>query len=194
MVINPLLAALRTVLLESDTEQSEYLLIKTLVAQGIIQPEYATTSLALFQTHFLVMNALYQLQREWFGENIYLYISPMAIHRKNCNPQASTTKAMNLSGVGDFYLNWENLEAATTETVDHLLDAFWKSYAARGVDDAAHKEALNVLGLSEPVEYIALKRQYRRLAMIHHPDRGGDDARLQEINHAMSVLEKRFGR
>lgn len=28
----------------------------------------------------------------------------------------------------------------------------------------------------------ALKREYRRLAYIHHPDRGGDTATMQEIN------------
>jgi hypothetical protein len=194
MVINPLLAALRVLLLDNELEQSEYLLIKSLVAQGVIQPDYAMTSLSLFQTHFLMMNALYQLQREWFGEGIYLHVSPLAVRREKCTFEESKIKAIELSGLSDFYLNWDNLEAATTETVDELIAKFWRSYSVHGIDDVARKNALDVLGLSEPVEYTELKLQYRRLAMIHHPDRGGDDSQLQEINNAMSVLEKCLGR
>ena len=32
-----------------------------------------------------------------------------------------------------------------------------------------------------------LKKEFRRLAMIHHPDRGGDVETMKEIN-----IEKRF--
>lgn len=35
---------------------------------------------------------------------------------------------------------------------------------------------------------LTIKRHYRRLAMRHHPDRGGDKAQLQIINAAMEAL------
>ena len=37
-----------------------------------------------------------------------------------------------------------------------------------------------------------IKRQYRRLAMEHHPDRGGDLRAMQEINAEFDRLRKRY--
>ncbi|NNG14653.1 MAG: DnaJ domain-containing protein, partial [Gammaproteobacteria bacterium] len=44
--------------------------------------------------------------------------------------------------------------------------------------------------LDDPVSDADIKQQYRRLAMQHHPDRGGDDATLQKINAAMNILTR----
>jgi hypothetical protein len=30
--------------------------------------------------------------------------------------------------------------------------------------------------------------------MVHHPDRGGDAARLQQINHAMAILTRCYAK
>jgi curved DNA-binding protein CbpA len=38
----------------------------------------------------------------------------------------------------------------------------------------------------------AIKRQYRKLAMANHPDRGGDLRTMQAINAEFDVLRKRF--
>ena len=48
--------------------------------------------------------------------------------------------------------------------------------------------ALTVLGLQDPVENTDIKMAYRRLAMAHHPDRGGDEETLKEINLAAKTL------
>ncbi len=50
------------------------------------------------------------------------------------------------------------------------------------------RDALAELELTDPVDWRAIKSQHRQLAMRHHPDRGGDEARLQAINAAMNVL------
>jgi len=44
------------------------------------------------------------------------------------------------------------------------------------------------LGLRANATPTAVKRKYRKLALKNHPDRGGDPARMAEINAAYAVL------
>jgi len=41
-----------------------------------------------------------------------------------------------------------------------------------------------VLGVGHEATESAIRESYRKLALAHHPDRGGDAARMAEINHA----------
>lgn len=52
--------------------------------------------------------------------------------------------------------------------------------------------ALKVFGITadELTDKIGLKRTYRRLAMQHHPDRGGTKEMAQDVNDAYAVLSK----
>ena len=56
----------------------------------------------------------------------------------------------------------------------------------------ARQKALTILELKEPVTYQAIKTQYRRLAMRYHPDRGGSNEKLKDINTAMDTLTATF--
>lgn len=46
----------------------------------------------------------------------------------------------------------------------------------------------SVLGVAKSANQDDIKRAYRKLAMQHHPDKGGDEAKFKEINEAYSVL------
>ena len=46
----------------------------------------------------------------------------------------------------------------------------------------------------EPVGFEVIKKQHRRLAMRHHPDRGGDKESLQAINVAMETIARAHGK
>lgn len=50
------------------------------------------------------------------------------------------------------------------------------------------KDYYRILGVERTATADDIKRAYRRLASQHHPDRGGDTAKFQEIQEAYSVL------
>lgn len=45
-----------------------------------------------------------------------------------------------------------------------------------------------ILGISETADAAEIKKSYRKLASQHHPDKGGDTARFQEIQAAYDTL------
>ena len=85
-----------------------------------------------------------------------------------------------------FYLNLDNLEVDEDQVVA-MLSGFWMN-----MDQGSRREeALRTLGLADPVSPVEIKQRYRRLAMRHHPDRGGDTVTLQRLNEAMTILGSR---
>lgn len=53
------------------------------------------------------------------------------------------------------------------------------------------KEALDVLGLSDPVTVEAIKQAFNRFLSVVHPDRGGSNFLTVQINLAKEVLLQR---
>lgn len=141
----------------------------------------------LFRTHFLLFHHLYQLRATLRAEQA----GDLNIHTlKICvlpwvesTPQALAQP----DPLGIYYLDLDNLTGTTRADVDDLLGRFWARYGR--YDRRA--EALAVLELPIEADAETIRLQYRRLAMQHHPDRGGDQVRLQAINAAMAVLDPR---
>ncbi|MGK0499505.1 MAG: hypothetical protein ACJAYG_001146, partial [Oceanicoccus sp.] len=77
---NPLLTPILSILRTAEQAYSEHQLIGLLTEslQALPEPPPSKT-LALFQTHFLVMNALYQLQQSFAEGGFYLLVSPLKI-------------------------------------------------------------------------------------------------------------------
>jgi DnaJ-domain-containing protein 1 len=144
--------------------------------------------LTLFRAHFLLFHTLYALRdRLWRQQTAHLHIDPLCIVLRAYSPgQAALTEPDPLRA---YYADLSRLDKMTADAVKELLRAFW-----RGDRNTQQRQtALSVLELQDPVDYPAIKRQYRRLAMRHHPDRGGDGRRLQALNAALAVLEPRRG-
>lgn len=141
---------------------------------------------ALFCQHFLLFHALYRLRdRLHARQQACLEISALRIRLSAWTNREQSLPA-ETDPLRDFYLDITQLEKISAADVQQMLGHFWHSFH----NNECRREALMVLGLDDPVSDTDIKQQYRRLAMQHHPDRGGDDKTLQQINAAMNILTR----
>ena len=180
---------LLSVLQQHPQGVSEYDLINALreVFDEISVTVDLSDSHRLFQLHFVLFHYLYRLrdrlletQRGYLQIDL-LTITLMPYHRG----QAAIAEHDNKRA---YYLDLSNLEKTSREDVTDMLDGFWQKLMAGD----QRVDALAVLELEEGVDYPAIKSQYRKLAMRHHPDRGGCEAKLQAINQAMDILNRYY--
>ncbi|MDH5612569.1 MAG: DnaJ domain-containing protein [Gammaproteobacteria bacterium] len=184
---NPLIADILSLLNQHPEGITEFQIIKSLdehIGFENIADDY---QLAIFQKHFLVMNALYQLQQQLIEEErIVLDISPLKIHFitggvQSNNQQLTETTNEKLS---EYYLDWSNLKDTNKEDVEKLLENFWKLY----INNDNRLDALAILELEENACSDTISLRYRELAAIHHPDKGGDTSSFIRIRQAYETL------
>lgn len=171
---------------------SEYDLLRTLESQAC--PPFSNdafrSSFDLFVAHFILFHLLYQLRDRLLEEkrgNLLIECTCIALERYH--EVAETRIPAPRDPMREYYLDLKNLEQTTEEDVTTMLKDFWRRFAAwneRG-------DALKVLGLEEPVDMVTIRQRYHELALTHHPDRGGDKVKLQEINAAMEILKRSMG-
>ncbi len=53
----------------------------------------------------------------------------------------------------------------------------------------AKRDYYEVLGVGKGASADEIKKAFRRAAVEHHPDRGGDEAKFKELNEAYEVLK-----
>ncbi len=140
-------------------------------------------SLALFKRHFLLFHCLYQLQQDYYEtQSGILQISALEI--RLWPYQAGHNELAQPDPVRDYYLDIAQLETTDSSQVDDLLGKFWLALARHD----SRSDALNLLGLSDPIDDQQIRQQYRKLVMQHHPDRGGDANKIQQLNVALGNL------
>lgn len=170
---------------------SEHLLLRRLREQNALFADFnAREPLSLFRCHFLLFHALYRLRdrlwSEWGGQ---LQIDPLRIvlvPNSLTNPLANRINSLApYDGLGVWYSDLARGAAVTETDVREWLNQFSGFQQAMNQRQAALAE----LGLQDPVNAAAIKQRYRCLVMRHHPDRGGDGARLRKINVAMAALK-----
>jgi DnaJ-domain-containing protein 1 len=194
-IANPLLPLVLQLLRENPIGISEYDLLKKIEANSDHFADLADEAqLALFQKHFLVMNALYRLQDTlWCEERLWLSISPLriALEMMPRSAAAGDSDAANIELHSDdalrtYYLDWRQFAAADSSAVADLLARFWTRYTAHD----RRAQALATLQLDSDADKAAIKQQYRRLAAATHPDRGGDAAQFLSIRAAYEILKE----
>ncbi len=184
--IENLLITLEEILARRSDGVSEHALLKALAARRVtfFDETYFNSPLGLFQRHFLLFHCLYRL-RDRLRER---GVGELAIHCLCIRIAAPSDNASDLPVIHDplaaYYLDLSHLESTEEADVLRLLERFWQRFASEEQRD----EALAVIELVPPATYPEIRRQYRRLAMRWHPDRGGDAERFKRLEWAMRVL------
>jgi len=175
---------------------NEHALIKALGETGVIEVTPATFSdtMTLFRTHFLVYNALYELKDQLIKKAHWI-LDISAVNIQLHPYEFGHDLLEEKDTMRDYYLDLTVLQETTEEELDDMLRNFWKKvdieedkHITRGLS----QHALQCLELCEPITFAEIKKRYRKLAMQHHPDRGGDPSKIQEINEAMAILKAAF--
>ncbi|MFD1382755.1 DNA-J related domain-containing protein [Rhodanobacter aciditrophus] len=189
---NPLIPNILALLREHPEGISEYTLLKALKSERPELDKLAEdANLTLFRQHFLIMNALYQLQTSlWQEERLALTITAthIKVHGASELEISSTTTLSDSvdAKLAAYYLDWNEYVQTDEEDVSRLLDSFY--HGVFNVD--VRKEALKTLELDESFldDKEGIKRQYRKLAHAAHPDRGGDTDVFITLRQAYECL------
>lgn len=165
----------------------EYELLGYLNSQGCFDALDSDVgmSLLLYQKHFLLFHVLYSLNQQCVdNKQGTIVITPLLI--KVLDYVDANRQLGEVDALAEYYSNLDNLAMATEDNVNDLLNNFWElylKYDKRG-------DALNVLDLSDPVTDKEIVLRYRKLASLHHPDKGGGKDKIQAINEAYAILIK----
>jgi len=220
--------------LQTSTTSSNDLLLETLsslqplFAKGLSeydlinilkQPPYCLfdeqamrDSLCLFQTHFILFNALYRLRIRWRAQrkgelDIHttciklkpMVIAPQAVHTSQIDDRASkasiSTALEFTDPLASYYLDLSHLNDTNQHDVDALLESFWSKMT--GVDlpcslgqaDIAEHLAIMQIDDIENVSPKTLKAQYRKLQHDYHPDKGGTVEQSQSLLASFKILD-----
>jgi len=193
---NPFIPTILTLLKDNLSGVSEFEVLSTLKAKF---PEFnelaADANLQLFRQHFLIMNALYQLQQSlWQEEKLTLSISALQIKLLARADFQSQTYGDNTSGnisshlnpnLAAYYLDWDEYEKTDENEVSRLIGSFYRT-----IHSTDNKQsALDVLNInSANPSKVEIKQQYRKLVQKHHPDSGGNSEKFIEIRQAYEQL------
>ncbi|MDO9320515.1 MAG: DNA-J related domain-containing protein [Pseudomonas sp.] len=170
---------------------SEYQLIQQLRQQQSTPLDNLASDphLALFQTHFLIFNALYRLrERLWLARSAHLQISPLCCQLLPY--QAGSAELAEHDPLRDYYLDLQHLQSTNAHDVEQLLASFWTRL--QGGDEQRAALELFELSAQPALDLARIKHRYRQLVSQHHPDRGGSTSRLQSINLAFEILQRYY--
>ncbi|MFM2484121.1 DNA-J related domain-containing protein [Celerinatantimonas yamalensis] len=186
-ITNPLNSAVLEFLAKQAHSITEYQLLQRVKSHPFMQRfSPSSPELRLFQQHFLLMNALYQLQENLSGYGYGLLIHALKIEMITLNTDTSTRSLNQSDPLRDYYLDWQQLAKTNENDVQTLLNSFWRQFKQ---GSTKQHEALNILDLPKGANQAQIQKQYRILALRYHPDRGGDPQRFSQICRAYQQLK-----
>lgn len=185
-LINPLSIPILELLSNCSEPLSEFELMTKIKPHLDAAGHTGDPQLVLFQNHFLIMNALYQLQDKLRVDGLHLFISPLKISLKPLIHQDSgaLSEDHTNSSLRKYYLDWDNFVETSSDDVDALLNGFWLKFSGRD----KRQQALTCLGLATNSSEKDIRSAYRVLAAKYHPDKGGDIAQFIKVREAYELL------
>jgi hypothetical protein len=176
----------------------------------LFNADVMSNNLSLFQTHFVIFNALYRLRDLGLELNQFDFdIISSNIRFMPLSQSTSTQDGASVAGtrvqnredlqaiekLRTYYLNWGNFEKTTETSVNNLLDSFWNNMSSRSPVQRSQDnltQSLTTLELTDLPSEPSLKRQYKKLCNIHHPDKGGCQATFQKVHLAYQYIKQRI--
>ncbi len=216
---NPLCLPISQLLEQSQEGLGLYDVLKQLEAGGfdleqMVQGENDTglsSELLLFRKNFILMNALYEIQRDLQGSGYGLYITPLKIllykRQKDDAGDNTDTASSGLSALAideaahsdlalsEYYLDWQHYADTDQAAVEQLLQGFWQGYRhyhSESENQDKRSCALAVLGLECSASWDDIQYAYRQKVACCHPDRGGQHQHFIEVREAYQFLKLSF--
>jgi hypothetical protein len=176
--------ALSLILKQYPEGKSEYELFRLLQARPyqIFDKNCLSEPLLMFQSHFVLFHSLYQLRATYLSEQV----ADIRIHPSNIrlwpyhNNKPGMTEPDKLQG---YYLDWNNFSDTTEGDVEKLLQSFWKAMQGQQSmpDRESIKAAYAYFELAADSDFRQVKTAYHKYQHLHHPDKGGDKQKSQQI-------------
>ena len=92
-----------------------------------------------------------------------------------------------------YYLDWSNFSETDNDDVQALIDNFWLQIQGllvkTAIQTAKVAKAYETLLLPLDTDFKQVKGQYGKLLHPTHPDKGGDKAQTQKIEHSYRILK-----
>ncbi len=202
---NPLCLAVLGILKKAEQSLSLYELMKLLEGDGYVlalESTIESSELCLFRKNFVVMNALYQIQKDVMDSGYSLYISSLkielsveqAVDMESVVTLLSCQDSDILAGIAlsQYYLDWDNYHSTDEQAVETLLKCFWSRYAEHNQYQQANDkrlDSLQVFGLESNASWKHIEQAYRQLISVYHPDKGGDSTQFIKIREAYLILK-----
>ncbi|NVK25119.1 MAG: DnaJ domain-containing protein [Gammaproteobacteria bacterium] len=206
-MINPKLDDAILKLLD-DSSLSEFELIKALQSPPfqIFNQHVFEDEMSLFQTHFAVYNTLFRLRDLGREHKLFdIDILPTKITKTYITKSGESTSEHSkilpsdepeTEKLREYYLDWNNFHQTTHENLQDMLTNFWKKVTTHinqpQLEQAEQSELLNILELQQLPSETKLKTHFRKLCLKHHPDKGGDHKKFQQILFAYQTLLQQY--
>lgn len=185
--------ALLEILEQHPLGQSEYQIFSLLqqAPYTLFDKNCLSESLLLFQSHFILFHALYQLRAQFLlNKQADMCINASLIRLLPYHSHAKGLEAENK--LEKYYLDWNNFAQTKEQDVEFLLDTFWQKMAGKVVvntDPKLVEAAYLAFDLPLDSELRLVKARYHKLQHIHHPDKGGCYQQAQQIEQHFQQLK-----
>lgn len=184
---NPLVPAVLQVLCERAGSLAIHQLLQQVKKRYTIPPLDSDAQVAVYKLNWLIMNALYQLQTDFYQQGYYLHISTLDIHLEALSDNANAeVKPSSNEALRDYYLDWRRFSETSKEQVEDLLAGMWR-YA---ISDEKAQNAYTILGLEPHTTIAQVRKRYRHLASRYHPDKGGTAEEFMQVREAYEIIMK----
>ena len=185
---------LNTELISLGKTLKEYEIIRAWKQLGWLPSNCLDSSLQLFRTHFFIFHQLFHFQKSLLTQQtgrLSIHTLEIKYEAIEANENAfdiqetGPTQALSqLDSLLHYYLDWRPMFETQADEIQRLME-----FAAAGISKPHRlEEALRRFQLSLPLSAHNIKREYRKLAKRHHPDKGGSVGEIQLINEDKVLL------